>query len=392
MEVDWLNLFIILALTAGHAALFIAILNRLHARPWPRPLLHHLRQLHDALIVALPVYFVWRFGFSEPRLVYGGSWHLLPTPVLTYLAVCGTVALALPAAAICRWQMRPPHCQISNHSQRIDISRRLGFRPVGPGPYQLMTRLPANECFQIDVSDKEYRLPRLPAAWDGLSILHVSDLHLIGTIDRPYFEQVVEIANTMPSDLVVFTGDLLDREERIDWLPETLGRLKAPLGCWFVLGNHDWYLTNTAEVRQRMESLGWRDIAGRCEQISYRGETLAVCGSEFPWMGGQPDLSTVPPEAFRLLLSHTPDNLRWAQRERIDLMLAGHNHGGQIRLPGFGPVYVPSASGGRFAAGAFFEPPTLLYVSRGISGHHPLRWNCPPELTRLVLRAGDTKR
>jgi uncharacterized protein len=387
MDVDWRNVLIILALTAGHIALLIAVINRLHARPWPRALLHHLGQIDDILIVTLPALFVWQYGMSEPRLLSGGSWHLLPTPLLCYLAVCGVVALAIPANALIRWRSGPPACQMTNHTQRVDISRRLGFRPIGPGPLAFMARLPGNECFQLDVSDKEYCLPRLPAAWDGLSILQLSDLHLTGAIDRPYFEQVVEIARTMPSDLVVFTGDLLDREDLIDWLPATLGRLTAPLGCYFVLGNHDWYLKNTTEIRRRLESLGWRDIAGACEQVWHRGHTLAICGTELPWMGRHPDLSTVPEEAFRLLLSHTPDNLPWARRARVDVMLAGHNHGGQIRLPGFGPVYSPSSFGGLYAGGAFHVAPTLLYVNRGISGRHPLRWNCPPELTRLLLRA-----
>ncbi|HTI52000.1 MAG TPA: metallophosphoesterase, partial [Planctomycetaceae bacterium] len=77
------------------------------------------------------------------------------------------------------------------------------------------------------------------------------------------------------------------------------------------------------------------------------------------------------------------------RRHQIDLMLAGHNHGGQVRLPFFGPVYSPSAFGTHYASGVFWEPPTLLYVSRGIAGRHPLRWNCRPELTRLILRPAD---
>jgi predicted MPP superfamily phosphohydrolase len=67
-------------------------------------------------------------------------------------------------------------------------------------------------------------------------------------------------------------------------------------------------------------------------------------------------------------------------------MLAGHNHGGQVRLPLVGPVFSPSLFGCRYASGVFWEPPTLLYVSRGISGQHPWRWRCPPELTKLILR------
>ena len=68
-------------------------------------------------------------------------------------------------------------------------------------------------------------------------------------------------------------------------------------------------------------------------------------------------------------------------------MLAGHNHGGQVCLPLIGPVYSPSRYGCRFAAGAFYRDPTLLVVTRGLSGRHPLRWLCRPELTRIVLQA-----
>lgn len=389
MSFNGLNLCLIPVLSLGHAALLVAIVNRIHAWPLPLALLHRMRQVHDLLIVALPALFVWRYGVHEPGLLHGGSWHHLPLGVQTYLAVCGVVAAALPVIALKRTLTPTLRAQLSNHSRVVDVRDRLGYRPVGSGPYAWMTRIPGNEFLTLDVSDKEYQLPRLPVAWNGLSILHISDLHFIGTVDRPYFEQVVEIARGMPSDLVVFTGDLLDREDLIDWLPDTLGRLSAPLGCYFVLGNHDWYLTNTEAVRARMESLGWRSLAGRCELVPHRGETLAVCGSERPWMGTTPDLSAVPPEAFRLLLSHTPDNLRWARQERIDLVLAGHNHGGQVRLPLFGPVYSPSVFGARYASGVFWEPPTLLYVSRGIAGRHPLRWNCRPELTRLILRPAE---
>ena len=71
-------------------------------------------------------------------------------------------------------------------------------------------------------------------------------------------------------------------------------------------------------------------------------------------------------------------------------MLAGHTHGGQIRLPLLGPVYSPSRFGCRFASGAFWLEPTLMYVSRGLSGREPIRYLCVPELTKLVLRSVDS--
>jgi len=105
-------------------------------------------------------------------------------------------------------------------------------------------------------------------------------------------------------------------------------------------------------------------------------------------MGRHPDFSAQPDDAFRILLSHTPDNLPWARKHAIDLMLSGHNHGGQVVLPVVGPVYSPSIHGVEYAGGVYDEPPTLLYVSRGISGRHPVRWRCRPELTKLVLKSG----
>ena len=77
---------------------------------------------------------------------------------------------------------------------------------------------------------------------------------------------------------------------------------------------------------------------------------------------------------------------RWAKSHGFDLMLAGHNHGGQIRLPVFGALIAPSRYGFRYAAGLYLEPPTLLHVSRGLAGIHPIRLNCSPELALLILK------
>jgi predicted MPP superfamily phosphohydrolase len=121
-------------------------------------------------------------------------------------------------------------------------------------------------------------------------------------------------------------------------------------------------------------------------QVEVRGQPLVVIGHEGPWFKGAPDLAGCPAGPFRLCLSHTPDNIAWARRWGVDLMLSGHVHGGQIRLPGIGSVLVPSRYGRRYECGTFNEPPTVLHVSRGLSGEHPLRYFCRPEVTRLVLR------
>jgi predicted MPP superfamily phosphohydrolase len=88
------------------------------------------------------------------------------------------------------------------------------------------------------------------------------------------------------------------------------------------------------------------------------------------------------------LLAHSPDQLSWARRGDGDLMLAGHTHGGQIRLPLIGPVFSPTRDGVQFAAGLFHAPPTILNVSRGLSAELPLRMNCAPEIIHLTLHCG----
>jgi predicted MPP superfamily phosphohydrolase len=88
------------------------------------------------------------------------------------------------------------------------------------------------------------------------------------------------------------------------------------------------------------------------------------------------------------LLAHSPDQFQWAQENDIDLMLAGHLHGGQVRLPILGAFLAPSIYGVRYAAGVFTAENTTLHVSRGVSSLMPLRFRCPPEIAILVLRKG----
>lgn len=383
------NLLIFLLLFAGHCEVLAAGVNRLHSRPIHPDILRVFRKIHSAILVTFPFVLLIFVGFRGPALLRGGSWSELPLGWAIYLGICaiGTVSLAV---SMVRWVTRTrPQPQVSNHSQLIDVAQRLGRRPAGHGEHERLLNVPGNQCFKLEISEKEYRLPRVPAAWDGLSIVHITDVHFEGAIDRPYFEEVCRIANEMRGDVIVFTGDLVDEVERIDWVPSTFGQLSAPLGCWFILGNHDWTRSPEAS-RTALTSLGWKDVGSTVATFEHRGHTMAIGGLELPWMGTYPDFSKAPTDAFRLLLSHTPDNIAWARENRADMMLSGHNHGGQVLLPVIGPVYAPSRYGIRYAGGPHWEDPTLLYVSRGISAMQPLRINCPPELTKLILRSPST--
>jgi predicted MPP superfamily phosphohydrolase len=231
------------------------------------------------------------------------------------------------------------------------------------------------------------QLSRVPAAWDGLTILHLSDLHLCGTPGRTFYQQVLDHAlKPGVPDMVALTGDVVDSFHHHRWIIPLVGRLKWRIAAFAVLGNHDLY-HEPKLVRRRLQRLGFRVLGNGSETIDVRGQPLVVIGNETPWFRPAPDLSKVPAEPFRLCLSHTPDNFDWAQRNGIDLMLAGHVHGGQIRLPGIGPLFVPSRYSRRYDCGQFAAGSTVMSVSRGLSGGEPLRYNCRPEITRIVLKS-----
>ena len=389
--------------SAGYAKLSSMVLNRLLSMTlptWANKLLEIIQ------LLSMPAYGVTLlFALYSRHAGFGGlNWQTITSGELL-LILAGAIGFGfLVHSTIAFQSYRPPLCEIGNDSRIIDfrtectehVSKRITSPHdwknvlVGPGPRRSIALLPGNQQFSLEVSTKTYSLPRLPPAWEGLSIVHLADTHFRGAVTRKYFELVCEQAQALKPDLYVFSGDLFDDMALLDWLQPTLGQLKAPLGQYFILGNHDWYLDPNV-VRKEYERDGWIDLSSRCIELhsSNSGPPIVIAGDETPWMGKHPDLSHVSPETFRILISHTPDNVFWARGQKFDLMLAGHTHGGQIRLPLLGPVYAPSRYGCRFTSGVFWMDPTLMYVARGISGREPIRYNCVPELTKLVLRSGQ---
>ena len=244
--------------------------------------------------------------------------------------------------------------------------------------------VPGNEVGQLDVNRKALKLTQLPKRLDGLTITHFSDLHITGAIVRPYFERLKEEILRLDSDLVILTGDILDDRNKVKWVTELVSEIQARVGCFFVLGNHDVRYGQDQTLRKEIVRCGWHDLGGRSIDLEVHGEPVLLAGNELPWIGGVPDCRSAK-SAFSICAVHTPDQWPWGRRQGFDMILAGHTHGGQIRLPLLGPIICPSLHGVRYASGVFETDDTLLHVSRGISGLQPLRWRCRPELTQLVL-------
>ena len=380
-------------LLVGHAVLVISCHNQWYGTLLSRTGVHIAQALHALLLFGGPVALLLYLRGLDP-------WPLFAWPpagpfaalVSLYAATCAATGLvAFPLATLARALRRRPAVLESNHTRTVDVAAELGFRPAGQGSrrrWALAALLPGNEIFQVDLAVRTLLLPRLPPAWDGLSILHLSDLHFCGTPDRPFFDHVMRECALWDPDVVAFTGDLIDDDYLLRWVVPVLGRLKAREGAFAILGNHDLY-HDPPRIRRRLGKAGLDVLGNGWKEVRVRGERLVVIGHEGPWFPPGPDLAGCPEGVFRLCLSHTPDHMPWARRQGIDLMLAGHVHGGQIRLPGVGAVVLPSRHGRRYDCGVFHEPPTVLHVSRGLGSKQPLRYHCRPEVTKLVLRRAD---
>ena len=173
------------------------------------------------------------------------------------------------------------------------------------------------------------------------------------------------------ADLIVLTGDVVEDDEAIAWVEPLLAPLRGPAGeARLILGNHDEDHQPQAITLEELARAGFETLEGRWMTLDADGATIAVGGTSAPW-GPALDPAAMPAADFRILLSHSPDRFYRAAEWGIDLMLAGHNHGGQIRLPLIGAVFMPSVYSRRFDRGFFRRGPTLMYASEGVAGMHP---------------------
>lgn len=233
-------------------------------------------------------------------------------------------------------------------------------------------------------------IPDLPAEWNGLRIAHLTDLHHGRLIKLDFIEKAVGLANAESPDLAAITGDFLTAGGDLsEGLARVLAGLKAPLGVFAVLGNHDHW-AGAGRVRQIVAAAGITLIDNRHVLLTRGGRPLVLAGVGDLWEDTQDlpgALAGAPDQAPRLLLCHNPDYADgMPPTPRVDLMLAGHTHGGQAKIP-LGPRPRLPIRNPRYAAGLARGPRCPVYVSRGIGMVGvPVRFNCRPELPIITLR------
>jgi len=260
------------------------------------------------------------------------------------------------------------------------------------------------EPFGLIVTPYAFTPPGWPAG-RRLTVTVIADLHAGGPdMPLPHVRQVIDTANSLRSDLVVLLGDFKAwyrfKTEPVDdeiWAAE-LARLEAPLGIWAILGNHDWW-HDLVGVRRALAGVNIPLLENNAVLLGAPGQRfwLAGLGDQIAyWLGpgrfrGVDDLpgtlSQIKTDDPVLLLAHEPDIFPKVPG-RVALTLAGHTHGGQIRLPLLWPHFVPSRYGARFAYGHIVEHDRNMIVSGGLgTSIIPARLGVPPEIVHVTLGA-----
>lgn len=240
---------------------------------------------------------------------------------------------------------------------------------------------------RIRLREHEVKLPGLPAAFDGYTLLHISDLHL--DMNREIVHALIERVRTVDYDLCVLTGDYRYRtfgqiESTLEAMALLRGHLKDPV--YAVLGNHD-----SIRMVPGIETMGIRVLLNESVALERNGAAIHLAGIDdahyYQVDNIEKAAHDIPHEAVSILLSHTPEAYRNAAHAGFRLMLCGHTHGGQICLPGGIPIITDADCPRALVAGPWMYHGLIGYTSVGAGASIvDVRLNCPPEITLHRLR------
>lgn len=223
---------------------------------------------------------------------------------------------------------------------------------------------------------KEYGIinNKIPASMNGLKIVHFSDLHFGRTIDEKGLKNIVKKINNLKPQIIVFTGDLIDKDvvltkEKKESIIKILQNLNSEIDSYAVLGNHDYEKEDSKEI---LINSNFNILEDNYQLIYYKSTTpILLVGlkssiKEHPnFDNAIKDLTIESSELYKIVLAHEPDQLNNLKDYSIDLMLAGHSHNGQVRLPFVGAIIKPI--GAKIYYDEFYQiDETKLYISSGI--------------------------
>ncbi len=390
----------------GNCGFWLFCFNRVNAFGYPRPIAKLGEKVCISLCFLIPGLVLWWCWPSVSLWLRGAQFwpEAAPMAFRWWLAFSWACLMVLGPLWLesRRWLIPPKHL-VETQSQLYNVHQHI----PGGSAANLSTRcwslLPLNEWAHLEVTQKTIQLYRDLPACHAFKIGHLSDLHFTGQYSEDHYHFVVDRMMELEADLIAISGDIIDFQDFLPLVDSVLGRLSAPLGVYYVLGNHDRRLRDINPLVSALEQIGLYDLGTRDYRLQHRGLPILLTGDESPWFRRRLEGSAGTAEnqsawvdasfdGLRLAVAHTPDRIGWARQRQIDLLLAGHTHGGQARFPLVGPLVAPSLYGSKFASGLFALPPTVMHVSRGVAGTHTIRWRCPPEISLLTLANCQPKR
>lgn len=398
--VTGLVLFVFLiAASLGHVGLWVFAYNRINSTGLRRKTIKRIEMLFVLAAAVIPV-LLFLLEWSSGNLASIAQWQLDDTaPALPITAITSTYLVVVTLFAFVVgpfWISDRPQFVIASHRFRLlesNVHRNLQHANpqwlVGK-KFKTMARLPRNEIVSVELNRKSLVIDGLPSPLVGLTVAHLSDVHLTGQMTSDFYRKAVQWLSDCEPDLFIISGDIVDYAHALDLLTPVFENVNANYGKFFVLGNHDKRLVDPLQVSSILTGLGWHDLGKTPATVTIHNTQVHLSGNERPWFHRVDDLKQQALEgaheqSFFLGVAHSPDQFPWAIKHDCTLLLSGHTHGGQIRFPVIGPVIAPSWYGSRYASGVFYSKPTVMHVSRGLSGVHPYRWNCMPEATLLEL-------
>ncbi|HEV7587378.1 MAG TPA: metallophosphoesterase [Longimicrobium sp.] len=245
----------------------------------------------------------------------------------------------------------------------------------------------------LQVTRTDIHVRGLHPSLEGFTIALLTDLHAGDGTPLSLIRRACRMAMAEHPDLIAVTGDLVaDDAPGFGEVLDAVQGLSAPYGVYAVPGNHDHEVGIGHWQRDMSEQSAVTDLTNHAEVLDVHGARLCVAGVD-DLRSGRPDLGVLPPSEardFTLLLAHNPDQAERVRRvcDAVDLIVSGHTHGGQVRLPWVGAIRNPAKHDDLYEEGLRRRPWTQVYTSRGVGTVHiPVRFLCRPEVAMLTLTA-----
>ena len=267
----------------------------------------------------------------------------------------------------------------------------------GAGSYGLCYGL--YEAQRYGVQRVDIALRNLPAAFDGTTIAYLADTHHGPLNSLKYLEAVVATTNDLRPDIIALGGDYVEKRPTYSPFPNhrhfiepgvaVLAKLRGPMGRFAVLGNHD-HLVDAKLTHRALARHGFTDLTNTGVWLEREGARLRLCGVDDFRCGHPllpPALGDMTAGDAAVLLSHNPDFVEGIRDPRVDFVLSGHTHGGQVVLPFVGALVTSSWYKQKYLQGLRQGPSARVFVTRGLGTTGlPVRVSCPPEIVLVTLR------